>query len=443
VNLGNRVEMFVDDRLIERKTKVALRLHPPEKREIVLVTDQPWEGPASAYFTAIQDGRKTRLYYRGFALDDTSKEQVTCLAESDDGIHFTRPNFGLHTFQRSKKNNIVWKGVEANNFAPFLDTNPNANPAERYKALGGLSGNLLAFTSPDGIHWQKLQDAPVMTKGEFDSLNIAFWDETAKLYRCYSRYWTGGPYKGLRAIQNATSTDFRQWSKPEPNHYTSKPPTEHFYTNATCPCPDAPHLLLAFPKRFVPERKKVVEHKDIGVSDALFMTSRDGVNWDRTFQEAWIRPGRDTRNWTQRSNMLACGVVQTAFDEFSLYISEHYAWPDNRLRRLTMRKLGFASIHADHREGELLTRPLTFSGKRLLLNVATSAAGSVRVEIQDTEGDPLPGFTLRDALPFYGDELDALTTWKSGSDLTSLAGKTVRLRFVLQDADLYALRFTP
>lgn len=443
VNLGTRVEMFVDDWLIERKKSVSLRLTPPEKREIVLSTDQPWEGPASAYFTVIQDGKNIRLYYRGLTPDDASKEQVTCMVESEDGIHFTRPNLGLFTFQRSKKNNIVWQGVESHNFAPFLDTNPNAKPEERYKALGGIDSKLFAFVSPDGVHWKKMQETPVMTEGAFDSLNVAFWDETSNLYRCYSRYWTGGGYQGLRAIQHCTSPDFQQWSKPEPNHYTSGPQKEHFYTNATRPCPDAPHFFLSFPKRFIPDRKKVTEHKDAGVSDALFMSSRDGTTWDRTFQEAWVRPGRDPHNWTQRSNMTACGIIQTAPDEFSLYITEHYGWPDHRLRRLTVRKHGFASVHADYREGEFVTRPLTFSGKRLLLNAATSSAGSIRVEVQDETGKPLPGFTLRDSLPFYGDELEAVAAWKSGSDLASLTGKTIRLRFVLQDADLYALRFAP
>ncbi len=70
-----------------------------------------------------------------------------------------------------------------------------------------------------------------------------------------------------------------------------------------------------------------------------------------------------------------------------------------------------------------------------------SAAGSVQVELQDAAGKPMPGFTLADMPPLYGDELDAAVAWKSGGDVSSLAGKPVRLRFVLKDADVYALRF--
>ena len=95
------------------------------------------------------------------------------------------------------------------------------------------------------------------------------------------------------------------------------------------------------------------------------------------------------------------------------------------------------------RGGEFTTRPVTFEGDRLVLNYATSAAGSVQVELQDEAGQPLPGFALDDAVPLFGDELDAMMTWKSSDDVSSLAGRPVRMRFVLKDADLFALRFAP
>jgi hypothetical protein len=439
IALGARLELFVDDFLIASKQNVTLRLMLPERREIVLVTDKPWEGPASAYFTVIQDADRIRLYYRGFCDRDDSELQVTCYAESRDGIHFTRPDLNLFAFNGSRKNNIVWQGVESHNFAPFLDTNPAAKPGERFKALGGLPpGGLYAFISADGIHWKKMQPEPVMAKGTFDSLNIAFWDETAKRYRCYSRYFD---QNGVRAIQHSVSRDFVHWEEPEPNRYSSGAPAEHFYTNATRPCPDAPHLYLSFPMRFVPQRTKMPGYPEPGVSDAVFMSSRDGSFWDRRFLEAWARPGLDQRNWTQRSNMPAAGIIATGQEEYSLYITEHYDWQDHRLRRLTVRRNGFASVHADAEGGEFVTHPITFNGSRLRLNYATSAVGSVAVEIQDAQGRPLPGYALEDCAPLFGDELSAVVRWKGGEDLAPLVGRTVRLRFVLRDADLYALQF--
>jgi hypothetical protein len=275
-----------------------------------------------------------------------------------------------------------------------------------------------------------------MTQGAFDSLNLSFWDERGQNYRCYSRYFD----EGVRAIQSCASPDFVHWAQPVPNLYPKGTPKEHFYTNGTKPCPGAPHFYLSFPKRFVPNRKKFPDHKEPGVSDAVFMSSRDGTNWDRTFLEAWVRPGLDERNWTQRSNMPAWGIVQLDPKEFSMYISEHYQWPDNRLRRITVRRHGFASVHAGAQGGEFTTRPLTFAGKHLILNYSTSAAGSIQVEIQDEQGRPIEGKSLNDMVPLYGDELDAAIGWKSGNDLSRLIGKPVRFRFVLKDADFFSLR---
>ena len=89
----------------------------------------------------------------------------------------------------------------------------------------------------------------------------------------------------------------------------------------------------------------------------------------------------------------------------------------------------------------MVTKPLIFSGSELVINYSTSAAGSVRIEIQDAEGKPLPGFGMEDATEIYGDDVERVVPWKGGASLAALAGKPVRLRFVLKDADLYSLRF--
>jgi hypothetical protein len=450
VALGDRWELLVDDFLIEQRQDTTLKLHEPRRAEVVLVTDSAWEGPTSAYFTALKDGDVIRLYYRG-SVDgsDHSENQVTCVVESRDGIHFTRPNLGLIEVKGTKANNVVWKGVESHNFAPFLDRNPAAKPEERYKALGGIKqpgrnwhqgatpGGLYAFASADGIRWHKLRPEPVLTQGAFDSLNLAFWDSARNRYACYSRIFADR----VRAVQSATSTDFLIWSEATQNRYAAGVPAEQFYTSATLPCPGAEHLMLAFPMRFLPTRHRVPAHKTAGVSDAVFMSSRDGVTWDRSFLDAWLRPGTDEKNWTDRSNMPAWGIVESAPGEWSMYVSEHYRWPDNRIRRLTLPRHRLASMHGGARAGEFTTRPLTFSGRKLVLNYATSAAGSVQVEVQDETGRAFPGFALADMPALFGDELDAVTQWKGGTALPVQNGQPIRLRFVLKDADIFALRF--
>jgi hypothetical protein len=89
----------------------------------------------------------------------------------------------------------------------------------------------------------------------------------------------------------------------------------------------------------------------------------------------------------------------------------------------------------------MVTKPLTFAGKTLQINFSTSAAGSVRVEIQDAAGKPIPGFALDDCPEIYGDRIEHAVAWRQVNDLGKLAGQPVRLRFVMKDADLYAIRF--
>ena len=333
---------------------------------------------------------------------------------------------------------------------PFRDANPDCAPDQKYKAVCYAPiphhGAMAAMASPDGIHWRRILDTSVLPSGSYDSLNTVSWDAIEKQYRLFDRYWNAGAFKGVRAIETRTSTDFLHWSDPSPHLYAEAVPAEHFYTNATVRCPGAEDYWLSFPMRLMPDRKKIASHAEMGVSDAVFMTSRDAVHWDRTFMEPWVRPDEDQRNWTDRCNMPAWGIIVMPDepDVFTMYISEHYRWPDNRLRRLTIPRHRFASVHAQPcglQSAGFVTKPLTFNGEELDLNLrATSAAGSVKVEIQDESGKAIAGFAEADCRPTFGNEFDAKVAWKGGS-VSSLAGKPIRLRFILDDADVYAFRF--
>ena len=77
----------------------------------------------------------------------------------------------------------------------------------------------------------------------------------------------------------------------------------------------------------------------------------------------------------------------------------------------------------------------------LRINFATSAAGSIRCEIQDENGNPIPGYTFDDCDELYGDSLDHPVRWNGASELKPLVGKPIHLHFELKDADLFSLRF--
>lgn len=457
IEIGQRVEMFVDRYLIDRMEGAYLKLNPPERKEIVLKMDQPWEGPGSGIYSCVfKDGDKYRMYYRGtFDISsDKSDGQACCYAESVDGIHWERPKLGMHEFEGSMDNNILMLGKISHNFSPFLDRNPDAAPGEKYKAVAGYAPEgLFGFVSEDGIHFNLMQEGPILQKGAFDSHNLAFWDPNRGEYLCYSRYFasTQEPnieapedaaiYLGIRAIQHSTSQDFRGWTRPEPNQYAAGVQLEHFYTNATLPCPGAEHMYVSFPMRFMPERQKVADHPKVGVSDNVFMSSRDGMTWDRSFMEAWMRPGLDPHNWTQRSLIPAWGILETSPMEFSMYVNEHYMWDDCHIRRVTVPRHRFASVHGDYAGAVFTTKPIVAGGSSLMLNYATSAPGSVRVGIIDETGWPAAGFSAEDCDVIYGDELEYTVTWRGKSDLSKFLGKPIRFKFELKDADVFALRF--
>lgn len=446
-NIGSRLELFVDDWLIDKKDGLSLKLHNPTPREVAITFDAPCEGNTSAYVTVFQDGELYRMYYRGSKYDfENNKDlhELTCYAESDDGVHWRKPELNIYEFDGSTRNNIVWHGIGIHNFTPFKDTNPYIEPDVKYKALGGLgSEGLIAFKSPDGIHWKTIQDKPVITKGAFDSQNLAFWNPLTDCYMDFHRDFKDN----VRQIMTCTSKDFINWTEPQWIDFGNAP-LEHLYTNAVTPYYRAPQILMGFPKRFAEGRKKLDDQKWTGVSDGIFMTSRDGLHWHR-WLEAFIRPGLQRERWGQRNNMTAWGILVTKSDipgtpdELSIYSSEAYCAEDNRLRRYTLRIDGFVSVNALYTGGEFVTKPLIFDGKKLVINYSTSAAGSVYIEIQDKDGKPIPGFTLDDCPEIYGDEIEKVVSWKTSSDLSSLAGKVIKLRFILKDADLYSIRFRP
>jgi hypothetical protein len=139
-SIGSRVEPLVDDDLLDRLGGSArLEVQRPVPGEVVLTADRPWEGNTSAYVTVFQDGDRFRMHYRGAHFDERTKRaahrEVTCYAESRDGLHWLKPELGLFDFEGSSRNNIVWDGTGTHKFTPFRDANPESTAEARYKAL--------------------------------------------------------------------------------------------------------------------------------------------------------------------------------------------------------------------------------------------------------------------------------------------------------------------
>ena len=458
IDIGSRRELFVDHYLIDRLDGAFLALHEPRDEGTVLCYDKPWEGVYSNAGSVMKVDDEFRLYYRAMpSIKDGTSGESTCLALSDDGLEWRRPNLGLFELHGTKENNAILAQQPpfSHNFMPLLDERPGVAEDERFKAVAGIhETGLCMFVSADGLSWRRMMDEPGLTSEEFafDSPNLAFWSDAEQCYVCYFRTWRDR----VRWVSRSTSDDFVHWGPAEEMefwHAGAPAPVEHIYTTGTHPYFRAPHIYVAMPRRFMASRRVLSEEEAERLeidpsqraccSDSIFMTSRGGSRYDRTFMQAFVRPGPDRCNWSSRPGTIAAGVVQTGPREMSLLRNGHYGRHTNHVRRWSMRLDGFASVRAPYAGGELVTKPFSFSGSQLSINYDTSAAGSLRVEVQDSDGQPIAGYALDDAQEIVGDEMERVVSWQAGTDVGPLQRKPIRLRFVMNDADVYSLQFQP
>jgi len=429
VDIGNRLELFVDDHLIgETEGDVSRQMIRPEPQGVVFETGEPWEGNTSGYYTVFQDGDLYRMIYRGWQHDEKMKaahKEVTCYAESKDGIHWTKPKLGMFEWNGSKKNNIVWLGPGTHNFTAFRDDNPAAPAESRYKAFGGVGsfgGGLVPFESSNCVQWKLSREKPVITHGAFDSQNLAFWDTDRREYRAYWRYFGNG----VRAIRTATSKDFIHWENEADLKYPQGTPNEHLYTNAIQKYFRAPHLFIGFPTRYEPKSQQV---------EPILMTSRDGRLFQRYPDAVIPRTAPKDRNHN-RSNYMVWGMFQLPGkpDEISVYGTEnYYERTPGRVRRFVYRVDGFVALRGGAKVGHVTTKPLRFEGQQLLLNYVVNTGGTLIVTVIDEAGN-----VVGESKPLSGQAVDAPVNWKLKPDLSQ---GTIQLRFKVKNADVYSLRF--
>ena len=474
VDIGSRLELFVDKLLVGSLRGTSFKLHTPHLApaaaspigELVRRDDAISRSWGT---TVLLEGKRYRAYYSqpeperfllGKRKDGTQEAAcMTRYAESRDGCEWTFPELGMCEVNGSDRNNVILKycppfnGVLA---SPFLDANPDASEAARYKTLAHMryadmkdwendrrtwqGGEFLeqqpdsivgqyALQSSDGLHWERMRDTAVITDpiAAFDSQNVSFWSEVEERYVCYYRTWRAvHGRRTVRTISRTTSPDYLHWEPPI--HMAPNVPGEQLYSNQTHPYFRAPHIYIALPTRCVWGRDRDA------ITDILFMAARPGQNrYTRLFTEPLIRPGLDPERWGHKTNYTACGVVPTGPAEMSLY-------HETAGQRYVLRTDGFISIHAGPAEGEFVTRPLIFSGRELVLNFSTSAAGWLRVEVIAEDGVP-QGFALANSKEIFGDSIERVVSWENGSDVSACAGKPVRLRFVMKEADLFSMQF--
>jgi hypothetical protein len=390
--------------------------------------------------------------------------EVGCYAESKGGITWKKPHVAVVEIKEATAHNVVIRGTlqqSSHNFSVMIDDRPGVPVAYRYKAVGGVASSLrqarglYRYVSADGIHWSRFADTTALFRDGYgmDSQNVLVWLPGEQQYAIYLRTWTGDKpgdtklLKGVRTIARSVSKDFIHWSEPVVMNFGDTP-GENLYTNATHPYFRAPQILIAMPFRFSPASRVLTDAEMKangidpsmwkGVSDAVLLSSRGGNVYERKFMESFVRPGLNQQNWAARSTIPALGVIPTGKNEISFFVTRAYGTSNIHLERMVLRTDGFASLHAGYTEGYMVTKPLVLKGTVLQLNYSTSSIGYVKLMLLDEAGNELPGFGAADAAAICGDLIDATIQWKSGRSIKELANKTVRIKFVIRDADIYS-----
>jgi hypothetical protein len=394
-------------------------------------------------------------------------------------------------YRGSKANNIIGD-TAGRPFSPnyvFYDPRPSTPAEERVKALvlregerrpGGEGQGLRAtvWASADGRVFHELA---VHTTLQSDRINAfdggsVFWSEAEQAFIGYFRWWdTAAPSHprsmrdwmivrpGVRSVFRTVSTDLVHWSAPQSMGFGGTP-REHIYEPAISPYFRAPGLYIALANRFNPGQRALTleEERRLDIArlpgnattpvytfasdanDIVLLVAKPGrAEFDRPFMEAFLRPGPNIGNWSSRCNYASDSgnFIVTGPGEISFYVSRQHLQPANHIQRISLRLDGFISVNAPWAGGDMTTVPFTFGGDHLELNFATSAAGQIRVELEDASGQALPGLSLADCDPLVGDRVAGPVSWRSRQSLAAYAQKPVRLRFRMYDADLYSFQF--
>ncbi|MHC4529457.1 MAG: hypothetical protein ACYS29_16405 [Planctomycetota bacterium] len=445
VKLGSRKHVFIDDALLDSKHDLEFVCNPPRNRQELNF----WPERSAWRPSVVDIDGKIYLYAPESYGSDKGN---TNLRISADGLNFTKPNLGLYEFEGSTDNALVisHRPLYANF---FRDLNPMARPEAKYKMTAWLSNRgVYLYVSPDGIHWRRNETAmlPIISGGDAET----YWDDQRGLYVTFLRRDTGhytkeNPGHGRAEVYFDTREVFKTWpfkKLKKPYFHTFSLPcptgegltlfkenkTGQVYRSRAIKYPWAPDTYVAFPWRFKADDE--TRRVDLGVS-------RDGLNWRFFADQKWYaEPPEGAEEVLSMYGLIRRG------DEIWQYIDEGGAHGSTRGRsktrvyaRVIQRLDGFVSLDAGKETGIAVTRPLTFEGDKLVLNVA--AAGKGLVEIQDEEGKAMPGFSMADCDPIETDSIRRVVSWKGGSNVAALAGKSVRLKFELQNAKLFALQF--
>ena len=479
IELGGDKHVFLDDALLARSEHVTFTPHPARLEEIVL-------GEGVGWSSVVEDEQgRIRLY--------GECPGGTCVWLSDDGIHFEAPELP------GGRGHLV-AADPARRGSVFLD--PAAPPAERWKLLSGSADRgLWIFTSADGFSFARNEVTALPFAA--GSAPTVYFDDQRRLYVAHLRSDYGQTPAGRteRFFVRAETTDpVRAWplSPPSPAAPSESPmrtkrdlldpwwldngplspagPSLEYpvamardpaldpeatdlYNTRAIKYPWAPDAYVAFPLWYFhyehtnpPTRETLASPsrgRGSGVVEVQLATSRDGLRWKRHPRPAYVPIG-DHRGTPIYRPYIAFGLIRRGNEIWQYsYSRPSYHSPHTTpartpvVHRLVQRLDGFVSADAPYeRDAELVTHPLRFAGDRLVLNIDTGATGHAQVGFLDERGQPIAGFSVDDCVYVNGNGVAQPIEWlEKGSDVSSLAGRTVQVVLRMRGSSLYALQF--
>jgi len=462
-------------------------MNSPVKEEPVLVAETAVEShKIGGYCQIVKMKDEWWMYYNAMPLGDFNYDAsradgtgyMVCLATSKDGLEWQRKNVSLYPI-RGKENNVVIPNAYG-----YMFDDPKKSDGYPYWFLTHMQecavwkeadgcdywDGLYLLKSKDGIHWKR--HPGMALPFHMDSWNQCFYDSPLQKYVAYVRSWVPGKDRCVSRLEFEDLLSF-PWPHEtyDPNRKRVRknklldeipvvmqagpddPPGMDLYTSCVEPYGSAHPVWLAFPSRYRHYdsfysfgRDSRGKNENVGVLDVALSVSLDGINW-RRFSEAYVPLGMigkiDAGSLYMGMGMIIkedeiwqyCGVLS---DRASYYRMDQGV---GAIIRLVQRLDGFVSADTDHKGGELTTPLLVFEGNRLDLNIDCGAMGEAWVEIKNSEGKPIPGYSMEESVSVDRNGIAQKVWWQKGPDVSELAGQTIRLHVKMRSAKLYAFQF--
>jgi hypothetical protein len=488
VPLGGRKHLFIDDAFVADRVNITWVPNPPRKAERVMEGLMP---PFRKHLTFVEDEDGRIRMFNGLA-DDYLGVRI-----SDDGVNFEIPDTGIH--HRGHVNIVIPESVGMG--SPFID--PSGPPEHRWKYISGYdSRGTYLYTSPDGWNWKRIKTAALSFRS--GSQTSFFYDDQRQRYVAYMRtgfrHSAGGatqrefvlttaqnPYRpwpftplSMEEVWKIAETSRLRHIQPwwldngplTPGDFGIEYPSVFYpidgwdpegsgvYVPKAHKYPWAPDTYLAFPVMYFhyekedgpPQRHALMDPERLlgsGTVETQLAVSRDGERWNRLPRPAYVGLGDHAEREIHQAYM-AEGMIRRGNEIWQYYFGTEiyhstYVKEDGSASvfRLIQDFDRFVAAESPYdRYGFLTTKPFTFEGNRLAVNIDTDSVGYAQIGFIDEEGRPIPGFNLDDCVYLNGDFFEKDVEWLHGGyDVSALQGQTVQLVFRMRGSRLYGMQF--